>query len=131
MFIDKQNLFDEDLALTVTANSTNIIDLGNDSSRVQVLNEKAGKLFIQVTTAFASVTSLTVTLHGDNSSGFGTNTELVSSPTILLAELVAGYEFQMSLPLIQYQYLRLTYTIVTTGTGSLTAGIILDKQTNV
>ena len=42
MIIDKQNLFSDDQAITVTADSTNVIDLGADDSKIQAINEKGG-----------------------------------------------------------------------------------------
>lgn len=134
MILDYQNLFDNDLLITDTANSTNIIDLGNDSARVQVLNEKNATLFIQMTVACATLTTLQVGLHGDNSSGFGTNTQIAVTAAIAKATLVAGYRFTLALPIgaMQYQYLRLTYTVAgsTEDEGYLTAGLILDDQTS-
>lgn len=135
MILDKQNLFSEDQAVTVTAVSTNVIDLGNDSAKVQALNEKGNtsELFVQVTTAFAGGTSLQVVLKSDDSSTFASATTLLSTAAIGASDLVAGYKFPLKgLPLIDEQYLQLTYTVVgTMSAGTVLAGIVLDSQTNV
>ena len=133
MYLDKQNLFSEDQAITVTANSTNIIDLGNDESEVQALNEKGVlQVVAQVTAALESGTSVALTLTSDDDVAFGSETTIVSTPAIAAADLVAGYQFKLStLPVINEQYLRLTYTVVGTfDAGTITAGLNLDRQTN-
>ena len=134
MILDKQNLFSSDQAITTTANSTDIIDLGADNSRVQDLNEKGvTQAFFQVTKAFTGTTSMVVTLTESDSSTMLSETTVVSSATILTASLVAGYQFQFStLPLISKRYLRATYTVVgTLAAGTIMAGLTLDRQTNV
>jgi len=132
MILDTQNLFSNDQAITTTANSTNVIDLGNDDSKVKALNEKGGSLLVQVTTTFVGGTSIDCVLKSDDDVAFGSATTLVSSGAILTASLVAGYKFKIQLPkTIDEQYLRLTYTVVGTFTaGKITAGLILDENTN-
>ena len=133
MILDKQNLFSDDQAVTVTANSTNIIDLGNDAAAVQALNEKGVlQVFVQVTTAFASGTSIALTLTSDDALAHDSPTTILSTAAIAQAALVAGYQFRIpTLPVINEQYLRLTYTVVGTfDAGNIMAGLILDRQTN-
>lgn len=136
MILDKENLFSEDQAFAglidnTTGYSTNIIDLGNDSARVQAMNEKGGEILVQVTTTFASGTSLKVELLSDDDEAFGSPTTVVSSAAVVTASLVAGYQFKLRLPEINEQYLRLKYTVAGTMTaGKVLAGLILDKQTN-
>ena len=133
MIIDKSNLFSEDQAVTTTVNSTNIIDLGNDSALVQALNEKGDvHLWAQVTTAFNAGTSLKVTLTTDDSSTFASETTVLSSAAVATASLVAGYQFPLGkLPRINEQYARLTYTVVGThDAGNISAGLVFDTQTN-
>lgn len=132
MILDKENLFSEDQEITVTAASTNIIDLGNDHARIQPLNEKGvTELFVQVTTAFAGGTSLKVTLQSDDDVAFGSATTVLESAAVATATLVLGYQFRFStLPRINEQYLRLNYTVVgTMSAGKVMAGLILDRQT--
>lgn len=134
MILDKQNLFSEDQAITATANSTNIIDMGADDSLVNSPNEKDVELYVQVTSDFATLTSLTVTLTTDNDVAFGSETTLFSSAAIAAASLVAGYKFR--LPRVKdgvERYLRLTYTVAGSNAtaGTVTAGLVLDSQTGV
>jgi len=133
MILDKQNLFSEDQAVTVTAASTNVIDLGNDHARVQALNEK-GRIDIlcQVTTAFASGTSIDVAFQSDDDVAFGSPTTLRTTGAIATATLVAGYQFKIgTVPQINEQYLRLVYSVVgTMSAGNVMAGLVLDNQTS-
>jgi len=135
MILDSTLLLSDDQAITVTANSTNIIDLGNDDALVQALNEKGGehlKFFAQVTTAFAGGTSVALKLTTDDSSTFASETTIYESAAVATASLVAGYQFKLpALPPINEQYLRATYTVVGTHTaGNITAGLVMDVQTN-
>ena len=133
MILDKENIFSDDQAITVTANSTNIIDLGNDDALVVTSNEKFTNLFCQVCTTFAGGTSVAVTVTASNSSTFSSETTIASSGAIGTSSLVAGYKFPIQLPkMIAEQYLRATYTVVgTCSAGNITSGLILDEQTNV
>jgi hypothetical protein len=134
MILDKQNMFSEDQAVTVTADSTNIIDLGNDGSEVIALNEKGGvELLAQVTTAFAGGTSLKASLVTSDSSTFSSSTTVSESAVVLTAALVQGYKFRFaSLPEINEQYAKLVYTVDgTMSAGNVVSALVLDKQTNV
>lgn len=133
MFIDKQNLFSEDQAVTVTAVSTNVIDLGANESEIQALFEKGlVKVAAQVTTAFAGGTSMSVALQTDSDEAFGTVETLHTSAAIATATLVQGYQYRIGgLPLGIKRYLRLNYTVVgTMSAGKIHAGLVLDTQSN-
>ena len=134
MILDKENLFSDDQAITVTADATNVIDLGNDDAKVQALNEKGDvKILCQVTTAFAGGTSIAAVVKSDDSSTMASATTLITTAAINTASLVAGYQFTVSgLPLINEQYLGMSFTVVgTMSAGAITAGIVRDLQTNV
>jgi outer membrane receptor for ferrienterochelin and colicin len=133
MIFDKQAVFSEDQAVTVTAASTNVINLGDDDAAVQALNSKGDlEVFAAVTTAFADGTSLKVGLQSDDDEAFGSPTTVVESAAIGVATLKAGYRFKIpKLPRINEQYVRLYYTVVgTMSAGKIMAGLILDGQTN-
>ena len=130
MFFDAENLFSDDQAVTVTAVSTNIVDL----SGVAAVDEGPGEpldLFAQVTTAFAGGTSIALKLETDDDVAFGSATDLGSTAAIATASLVAGYRFPKQLPKEGLErYLRLTYTVVgTMSAGNITAGLVLDRNT--
>ena len=133
MILDTQTMFSDDQAITVTAVSTNIVDLASDSSKVQALNEKGDlQMFVQVSgAAFAGGTSLKVDVYTSDSSTMNGQAIMVSSAAIVTASLVLGYQFPLGkLDRINVQYMRLTYTVVgTMSAGNITAGLIIDKQT--
>lgn len=138
-----------DLPTTGTQNSSNIIDL-HASGALPVLANLQGardigvgdspalKLLVQVTTTFASGTTLQVVLQGapDNGSGLpGSYTNWWASPVYAEATLVAGarlYDMDMPRPPAGVgvpRFLRLGY--VSTGThlaGALYGGIVLDRM---
>jgi hypothetical protein len=127
MYLDKENLFSEDQAITVTAASTDVIDLGlTEMGRGEEI-----EILVQVTTDFADGTSLQVALQTDDNAGFSSAATLFSSAAIATASLVAGYTFAMGkLPdnLVE-RYVRLYYTVVgTMSAGKVVAGLIKDRQ---
>lgn len=131
MIFDKENMMSEDQAVTVTAASSNVIDLGNDSARVQALNEKGKlELMCQVTTLFAGGTSIVAELQSDDDVAFGSPTTVLQSAAVVTASLKAGYQFPFSeLPEINEQYIRMKYTVVgTMSAGKITAALLVGKQ---
>ena len=120
--LDAALTFSDAQAVTATAVSTNVVDLGVD--RDIGIGEPV-YLAVQVGTAFAGLTSLTVTLQtsADNS----TWTDLYSSGAIALTELTAGAQpVRVVVPSRTDRYLRVNYTVAGTGTaGSVTASLLL------
>jgi len=130
MIPDKQNTFSENQAVTVTAASTNVIDLqaGRDLAAGTPV-----RLHIQVTEDFATLTSLTVTVEGDTVENFASATTLASSGVIPVASLKAGYVFPLTfVPATSEQYLRLYYTVsgTTATAGKVTAFLADEVQSN-
>ena len=131
MIIDKQQLFSDEQAITATANSTNVIDLG-------AADMDAGTplhILAQVTEAFtaAGAATLTVTLETDDNDSFSSATTLLSTAAIGKATLVAGYQLPISfLPENVERYVRLVYTVATgpMTAGKITAGVTGPLQTN-
>lgn len=134
MILDKLTLFDEDLTLTVTADSTNSIDLGADGSGIQQLLERPAAVLCQITADMtAGGTSLAIAIEVDDDSAFGSATVISESEVIVAATLVAGYQFLIGIPThISERYMQLRYTAVGTfsGGGTITAGLIIDIQTS-
>ena len=121
MWIDKLNRFSNLQALTATAASTDILDLGADRD---VGNGEPIELVIVVGTALTSAgaSTLVAALQTDSAEGFGTVETLIQTPAIPKASLVAGYEvLKVKLPLGIKRYLRVYYTV---GTADFTAGTI-------
>lgn len=126
MYLDKQNLYSEDQALTATAVSTNVID----HTVTELGPGEPVEVIAQVTEAFTGGTSVAVTLQTDSDEAFGTAVDVVSTAAIAVASLVAGYQFRLStLPVGLLRYTRLNYTVVGTPTaGAVTSGLALDRQ---
>ena len=119
MMYDKLNTFGTDQAVTTTAPSTDVIDLG---AVRDVGNGEPLELVILVTESVTASGSATVTfdLETDDNSGFSSAAVLASSGAIGKAALTAGTEvLRITVPLNVERYLRINYTVAT---GPLTAG---------
>lgn len=140
MIFSAQQKFSEAQAVTATARSTNVIDLGAPGTpydAAAALNQDIGKgakipLLVQVVEDFATLTSLTIAIETGSADTLGT---VIASQTIAVADLVAGKQFSVDvLPQqVAERYLGLRYTVTgTTATaGKITAGITMGVQTNV
>lgn len=140
MIFSAQQLFSDDQAITASADSTNVIDLGLPGTpfgAAAALNDDIGKgakvpLLVQVTEDFDNLTSLEIKLSTGATTALGTT---IASQVILLADLVAGKQLNLDyLPNgIVEQYLGVEYVVVGTAptAGTITAGITMGVQTNV
>lgn len=142
MILSQQLLLSDDQAITATALSTNVIDLGLAGTPYDAaapLNNDKGKgakvpILIQVTEDFNTLTSLTVTIEVAATAAM-TSSTVLSTEVIALADLVAGKQtFTQVLPNgADQRYLAVRYTV--TGTpptlGQVTAGISMGNQTNL
>lgn len=139
MIFDATNLFSDGQAITVTAVSTNVIDLGaTDTPKhgERAITRDLGKgnkidLYVQVTETFNTLTSVKVTLQKDTVENFA-SPETVIEVTVLLADLVAGYV--LPVPVLprgtDQRYLRLNYTVTGTAAtlGKITAGLVFASE---
>jgi hypothetical protein len=117
MYIDKLLELSLDQAVTSTAASTNVADLGKGMGATEDL-----ALVVTVTETATAAGAATVTLNvqGDDAEGFGTAVTLLSSAIIGKAALVAGASFILPMPKGSLKkYLRMQYVVAT---GPLTAG---------
>jgi len=141
IFDNSQLLFSNDQAVTVTAISTNVVQwnaMGTVYDHAAALTRDIGDgnpvpLLVQVTTAFATLTSLTITLESADNAALSTNAVVHwSSGAIAVADLVAGKQVPIRfLPKdIEKLYLGLRYTVTgTTATaGAIRAGIVAGIQ---
>lgn len=140
MILSSQLIFSDDQAITVTAISTNVIDLGVAGTPYggkAALHQDIGKgtkipILIQVTETFATLTSLTIAIETGAAATLAT---VVISKSILAAALVQGYQFVINvLPNeIDKRYLGIRYTVVGSdaSAGKITAGITMGVQTNI
>jgi len=130
MLMDRQNLFSSAQAVTASAASTDIIDLG--SSRDVGAGESL-EVIVVVDTTFTAGGSATldVALQTDTSSGFGSAVTLLSTGATAVATLAAGVALaRFKVPRGTLRYLRLYYTVATgpMTAGTITAGISLGRQ---
>ena len=132
MYLDKQLMFSEAQAVTVTAASTNVVDLGADRD---VGSGEPLELLVVVdeAAAAAGAATLTMALETDDNEAFASATTLLSSAEIGKAALTAGSShFKVRVPEDAERYLRLNYTVATgpLTAGKFSAGLILDRQSN-
>ncbi len=142
MIFDNTLLFSDSQAITADAGSTNTVDLGATGTPFggSALVRDVGKgcripLSVTVTETFNNLTSIVISVQVDDNTGFSSAKTVASSGSILLASLVAGYQFEFPCDLPEgtdERYLRLYYDITGTAptTGKITAGVVAARQTN-
>ena len=133
MMYDKLNTFGTDQAVTASARSTDIIDLGANPRDIG--NGEPLELVILCTETVTSGGSSTVTftLETDDNSGFSSAAVLASSGAIAKASLTAGTEvLRVKVPLNVERYLSVNYTVATADltAGKFTAFLAHDRQAN-
>jgi hypothetical protein len=137
MIMDQQSLFSDAQAITVTANSSNVIDTlpsGGPNTKSGIGDGQDISLFAQIgPAAFAGGTSMAVALVSADSADLVTNQVVhFTTPAIALAALTAKARLVgLDLPYGKYRrYVGLIYTVVGTMTaGVVTAGLVEDLQT--
>lgn len=136
MILDKQLMFDEALAITATAASTNQIDLSVYRD-LGVGDDPALKVLAQVITAFVSAGGATLQIQFQGSRDNVTYTTMAESRAYAVADLTAGIHLlPIDVPRIggaaqsMPRYYRLNYVVGTStfSAGTLTAGLVLDRQ---
>jgi len=143
MIFSAQQLFSDDQAVTATAISENVIDLGvrgtpYDAKAALTGDKGLGTkipLLVQVTTTFATLTSLTFTVETSANADLSSSTVLYSSGAVAAASLVAGYQLPIDVVPNKAtgRYLGIRYTVGGSDAtaGKITAGITMGNQTNV
>lgn len=142
MILSAQQLFSDDQAITASADSTNVIDLGAPGTpygAAAAINQDIGKgnpvtILVQVTTAMAAAGAATLTFNISTGATTALGTTIATVGPIAKADLVAGYQIPIQvLPnKINERYLGIEY-VVATGpmtAGNVTAGITMGNQTN-
>jgi len=144
MQLDELGLFSDDQAVTVTAASTNVVDLKPASVKTSNdapsgINSGPGEgtpinVLCQVSNAdFAGGTSIQASIQMDTTDAFSSATTVASGPVVAVADAVAGKNLlPQNLPYeITERYVRILYTVVgTMSAGNVTAGIAAALQTN-
>lgn len=140
---DRTGLFSDRQAITATATSTNIVDLGATGTpygSASPIQRDIGKgtevpLHCSVTETFNNLTSLAISIETDDNAAFSSATTVWTSPAYTLAQLATGAKYLLpdSLPVgTNERYVRLRYTVVGTAptTGRIIAGVVMSRQTN-
>ncbi len=119
MFIDYENEFSSDQAVTATAASTNYINFGDAKDHAKGNPLMLEVVVTQTVTADGSAT-VTFALESDSTSTFTPDVSFPLSGAIGKAVLVAGYVvYRGAIPQGLLQYAQVKYTVAT---GPLTAG---------
>jgi hypothetical protein len=142
MILDNTNIYSDSQAITATAASTNIIDIGAAGTafgHAAAVSRDIGKaseipLYMSVTQAFNNLTSLKVSFQSDDDPAFGTANNVVAERTYALAELTLGARLPFPAEIPEGtggRYTRLNYTVTGTAptTGKLFAGVVAARQT--
>lgn len=144
MIFDKTNLFSDKQAITASAASTNVIDLGATgtvygATGAMTRDIGPGKkipLLVQVTETFDTAAedgTLTIAIQLDSTESF-TPDKSIALGTFTEAQLVAGFQipFEVVPNGVNLRYARLYYTVGGAGNftaGKITAGITMAVQT--
>ena len=135
MILDYLNMFSQAQAVTATAPSTDVIDLGPLYAGNDVRDIGPGypvEFFAQVATNGAAGGSATVTisLQTSKTSDFASATTLLQTNAIAVADMKVGYRYVGKVPHGVQRYLRVNYTVATgpLTAGAFTAGLLLDAD---
>lgn len=143
MIVDNTLVYSDSQAVTATAPSTNVIDVGAAGTpfgAVAALSRDIGKaseipLYLSVPEAFNNLTSLKISFQSDDAIGFGTANNVVAERTYALAELTLGARLPFPAEIPEGttgRYTRLNYTVTGTAptTGKIFASVVAGRQTN-
>jgi hypothetical protein len=139
MALFDKNLLSDSQAITASAASTNVLDLGAmgtppGAAGALVLDAGLSEIQFQisVTEDFATLTSLVVSVQTDDADTFGSPTTILATQAIPVATLKKGYTFNITeLPQgITERYLRLLYTVAGSNAtaGKIIAGVVASAR---
>ena len=141
MILDNTLVLSDAQAITATAASTNVIDIGATGTpwgSANAVKRDIGigteiPIMLTVIQTFNNLTSLQVSLQIATDAAFTTPVTVATGPAILLANLTAGtpISFPAELPTgVNLEFVRLLYTVVGTAptTGKITAAIVAGRQ---
>lgn len=145
MILDDTLVLSDAQAITATARSTNIIDLGAAGTaygHAAALARDVGKatdipILVTVVEGFNNLTSLAVQLEVDDDPAFGSPTVVAAGPAVTLASGGLGLgrviNFPAQLPEgTNERFLGLRYTVAGAAPtlGKITAAIVAGRQSN-
>lgn len=128
MYIDNELLFSEDQTITADAASTSYIDLEaahlEAGNPIKIYCKRSG------TTAATGFTSIKVSVQTSSASDFSSATTLQEA-SLTLSQINEPREWPLGILNGELeQYLRLYYDVTGTGSCVVTAGLVIDSQTN-
>ncbi len=138
MILDTENLFSDDQALTVTAVSTNVIDLTAagtpPNSNALIRDIGPGEpidILIQLTVASGGTSpTLIVTLEKDTGEAFPSATVVATSATLTGGAVGDRLSIRYMPDLTDERFIRLNYTLGGTNpTYTVTSGVVAGVQT--
>lgn len=124
MFIDSTLEFSRAQALSATAASSNVIDLGVDRD---IGPGKPMWIVLDVGVTAAAGGTYQVDLQTDDNSAFSSPTS-IATLTLAAASLKAGAQFVMGMPYANERYLRLNYTLGGTTPGVTISAFLTDQE---
>ena len=139
MIVDANNIFSDSQAITASAASTNVIDLGLPGTPYGApapVEQDVGKgncipVAVNVTQAFNNLTSLAISLQTspDNASYTEVATHTYPLAALGLGQLTVPAELPIG---TNARYVKLIYTVTGTAptTGKIFAGIVAGRQSN-
>ena len=137
MILDKQNLLSYKQAITVTANSTHVIDLGENHHMGYSGHDKAIPMALAVDEAFTDTgndATLTVAIQSSNAEAFGSGVKTHYTRTFAFGEILqtGRMDFGITIPPDTKRYLRAVYTVAAGPftAGKVTLGVVASHQIN-
>ena len=119
---DETLFYSKEQAVTATANSTNVLDLGGGDL------VHGGYLVLQVGTAFAGVEKVVATLETADDAAFSSAETVIALPEYAVASLTAGKVLcKVCLPVGMKKYSRIKYTVTGTGTAGTISAFLMDN----
>lgn len=119
---DETLFYSKEQAVTATANSTNVLDLGG-GDLVHGLY-----LVLQVGTAFAGLTKLEATLETADDAAFSSAETVMPLPGYSAESLTENKVLcKVCLPVGMKKYSRIKYTVTGTGTAGTMSAFLMDN----
>jgi hypothetical protein len=137
MILDKENLLSYKQAITVTANSANVIDLGPNHHMGGSGHDKSLPMMLAIDEVFTDTGSdatLRVQVQSSNAEAFGSGVRTHYDRTLTFAEIAqtGRIDHGIALPPDVKRYVRATYTVASGPftAGKLTLGLVASQQIN-
>lgn len=138
MILDKENMLSYKQAITVTANSTDVIDLGPNHWAYASGNDKPIPMMLAIDEAFTdsgSDATLRIQVQSSNAEAINSGVRTHYDRTFTFAELLQNgrLDHNINLPPDVQRYVRATYTVASGPftAGKLTLGVTASRQTNL